>query len=155
MGRPKINALHVGTAKYAPALSPLWRLQYPYIILVFKNSVLQDHLLSIIIMDDFFLCCFTYGENFTTITLGTIPVFSQWGHCHTTTRRKIIYKIDWINAHTWQTIPHMSFKMFCEVFETKILHIKTKKYFALSHVVIRCCKLKRRQNLLLFLHCNN
>ena len=32
--------------------------------------------------------------------LGTIPLFSQWGHCRTTTRRKIIYKIYWMNAHT-------------------------------------------------------
>ena len=47
-------------------------------------------------------------QIFMTRYLGTIPLFSQWGHCRTTTWRKIIYKIYWINAHIWQTFAHMS-----------------------------------------------
>ena len=49
----------------------------------------------------------TYSLTLRSL-LGTIPLFSQWAHCRTTTQRKNIYKFYWISAYRWRTIACVS-----------------------------------------------
>ena len=73
--------------------------------------------------------------------LGTIPLYSQCGHCRTTTRRKIIVKIYWINTHKWQTIAYKSsiklLKCSVRCLKQKYCNWKYKFFFTLCILVTK------------------
>ena len=73
---------------------------------------------------------FIHETNTEDFVCGTIPLFSQWAHCRTTTRRKNIYKIYWINAHIWQTIVPMS---LIKVLKCSVWCLCQRAVYALYH----------------------